>query len=151
MFPLMLYNGPSGLNLYIFTSTLFGIIESKVIRRHIKEREEAEKAGRVIVDAKPTRQGKQLSRNDEPQEPQKGGLWASGRDLQAKAEQVRQEQDRRRQGRETVSSNGVGSGAGSGPKDPAMIAKSEPRWVRIGGSMQPQQYRFSILSRSRSR
>ena len=64
MFPLMLYNGPSGLNLYIFASTLFGVIESKVIRRHIKEREEAEKAARVIVDAKPTRQGKKLSRND---------------------------------------------------------------------------------------
>src|SRR6185503_4779050 len=30
LFPVMLYNGPSGLNLYIFASTLFGIIESKV-------------------------------------------------------------------------------------------------------------------------
>jgi membrane protein insertase Oxa1/YidC/SpoIIIJ len=37
MFPLMLYSAPSGLNLYIFTSTLFGIIESRYIRRHIKE------------------------------------------------------------------------------------------------------------------
>ena len=58
IFPLMLYNGPSGLNIYIFSSTLFGVIESKVIRKHIKEREEAEKAGRVVIDARPTRLGR---------------------------------------------------------------------------------------------
>ena len=55
LFPIFLYNGPSGLNIYILTSTTIGIIESKRIRDHIKEREEAEKAGKVIVDAKPTR------------------------------------------------------------------------------------------------
>lgn len=55
LFPIMLYSGPSGLNLYILTSTSIGIMESKIIRDHIKEREEAEKAGRIIVDAKPTR------------------------------------------------------------------------------------------------
>ncbi len=36
MFPLMLYSAPSGLTLYIFTSSLMGIIESKYIRAHIK-------------------------------------------------------------------------------------------------------------------
>ena len=46
LFPLFLYSGPSGLNLYILTSTTIGIIESKIIRDHIKQREEAEKAGR---------------------------------------------------------------------------------------------------------
>ena len=46
LFPLLLYSGPSGLNLYILTSTLIGIIESKRIRDHIKQQEEAEKAGR---------------------------------------------------------------------------------------------------------
>ena len=55
LFPVFLYSGPSGLNLYILTSTTIGIIESKIIRKHIKEREEAEKAGRVIVDAPATR------------------------------------------------------------------------------------------------
>src|SRR5688500_20014027 len=29
LFPIMLYSGPSGLNLYILTSTLIGIVESK--------------------------------------------------------------------------------------------------------------------------
>ena len=53
LFPLFLYNGPSGLNLYILTSTLVGIIESKVIRDHIKQREAAEAAaGPVVVDAR---------------------------------------------------------------------------------------------------
>ena len=50
MFPLFLYSSPSGLNLYIFTSTLIGIFESKRIRAHIKEKEEREKAGVVIID-----------------------------------------------------------------------------------------------------
>jgi YidC/Oxa1 family membrane protein insertase len=35
MFPIMLYTAPSGLTLYIMTSSLFGIIESKYIRSHI--------------------------------------------------------------------------------------------------------------------
>src|SRR5205807_10454474 len=51
LFPLFLYSQPSGLNLYIFTSTLIGIFESKRIRDHIKEKEDREKAGVVIVDA----------------------------------------------------------------------------------------------------
>ncbi len=96
IFPITLYNAPSGLNLYIFASTLFGVIESKIIRKHIKEREEAEKAERVIVDAKPTRQGKKLARADSTETAPPGGLrgfWAS---LQAKAEEARREQDRKR-------------------------------------------------------
>jgi len=95
LFPLMLYGGPSGLNLYIFTSTLFGIIESKRIRDHIKEREEAEKSGKVFVDA-----GKKfgsggggkgaITKSDKPA----GGLggWLSS--LQQRAEQLTREADR---------------------------------------------------------
>ena len=37
MFPIMLYSAPSGLTLYIFTSSLIGIIESRYIRRHVTE------------------------------------------------------------------------------------------------------------------
>ena len=57
LFPIMLYGGPSGLNLYILTSTAIGIVESKRVRDHIKQQEEAEKAGVVIVDADPPRGG----------------------------------------------------------------------------------------------
>ena len=45
IFPLMFYSLPSGLNIYYVTSMTLGIVESKRIRDHIKEREEAEKAG----------------------------------------------------------------------------------------------------------
>ncbi|MGI9013384.1 MAG: YidC/Oxa1 family insertase periplasmic-domain containing protein [Phycisphaerales bacterium] len=35
VFPLMLYSAPSGLTLYILTSSLWGIIESRRIRKHV--------------------------------------------------------------------------------------------------------------------
>jgi YidC/Oxa1 family membrane protein insertase len=37
LFPLMLYSAPSGLTLYIATSTCFGILESKYVRAHIDQ------------------------------------------------------------------------------------------------------------------
>ncbi len=52
LFPLMLYNGPSGVNLYIMASTFAGVIEQQVIRKHIQQREEAEAKGLVPVTSK---------------------------------------------------------------------------------------------------
>ncbi|MBN1806411.1 MAG: YidC/Oxa1 family insertase periplasmic-domain containing protein [Sedimentisphaerales bacterium] len=52
MFPLMLYNAPSGVNMYIMSSTFAGVIEQYVIRRHIREKEEAETQGLVAVTKK---------------------------------------------------------------------------------------------------
>ncbi len=52
MFPIMLYSGPSGVNLYIMTSIGAGIIEQKVIRKHLKEKDELESMGKVPVTAK---------------------------------------------------------------------------------------------------
>jgi YidC/Oxa1 family membrane protein insertase len=52
MFPIMLYTGPSGVNLYIMTSIGAGVIEQKVIRKHLQEKEEMEAVGRVPVTAK---------------------------------------------------------------------------------------------------
>lgn len=101
LFPVMLYSGPSGLNLYILTSTFLGIIESKIVRDHIKEREEAEKAGRVIVDAGRKFKGggggggSQVKR-PVPSDKPKGGLMGWLADLQARAEQVRREADKRK-------------------------------------------------------
>jgi YidC/Oxa1 family membrane protein insertase len=93
LFPLMLYNGPSGLNLYIFTSTGIGIIESKIIRDHIKQRDEAEKAGRVIVDGgKKFKGGGKALPTDQPP---KRGLMGWVAQLQERAEQVRREADKR--------------------------------------------------------
>ena len=52
MFPLILYNGPSGVNLYIMASTFAGVIEQNVIRKHIQEKEKAEEIGLVSVTKK---------------------------------------------------------------------------------------------------
>ncbi len=52
LFPLMLYNGPSGVNLYIMASTFAGVIEQHVIRKHVRQREEAEAQGLVAVTSK---------------------------------------------------------------------------------------------------
>ncbi len=52
MFPLMLYNGPAGVNLYIMASTFAGVVEQHVIRKHIREKEQAESKGLVSVTSK---------------------------------------------------------------------------------------------------
>jgi YidC/Oxa1 family membrane protein insertase len=97
LFPLMLYVGPAGLNLYILTSSTIGMIESKIIRDHIKQQEEAEKTGQIIVDAPRKGGGGGKRKKDDPKKaaPPKGRFAAWLADLQAKAEEVRREQEKR--------------------------------------------------------
>jgi len=52
LFPLMLYNAPSGVNLYIMSSTFAGVFEQYVIRKHIREKDEAESKGLVAATSK---------------------------------------------------------------------------------------------------
>ena len=52
LFPVMLYNAPSGVNLYIMASTFAGVIEQFVIRKHIKEKEQEESKGLVATTSK---------------------------------------------------------------------------------------------------
>ena len=52
MFPIMLYNAPSGVNLYIMASTFAGVIEQIIIRKHIREKEEEEERGLVSATSK---------------------------------------------------------------------------------------------------
>ena len=52
LFPLMLYTAPSGVNLYIMASTFAGVVEQYVIRKHIRDKEEAEAEGLVSVTSK---------------------------------------------------------------------------------------------------
>jgi YidC/Oxa1 family membrane protein insertase len=109
LFPLFLYTQPSGLNLYILTSTGIGIWESKRIRDHIKQKEEAEKAGIVIVDAEPQKgSGTGKGKKKDPltrtggkggpgaKQPAPGG-WLARKlaELQEKAEQARRQSERR--------------------------------------------------------
>lgn len=98
IFPLMLYSGPSGLNLYIMTSTGIGILESKIVRDHIKQREEEEKAGKIIVDG-----GKKLrgsaGRTDTlgTAKPTKaGGIMGWLASLQQRAEEIRRDAEKRK-------------------------------------------------------
>ncbi len=95
MYPVFFYVSPSGLNLYILTSTSIGIVESRIVRRHIKEREEAEKAGRIIVDAGPARPAKRIEAGAKKEPPKPTGFWAGKMaDLKAKAEQIAREAER---------------------------------------------------------
>jgi YidC/Oxa1 family membrane protein insertase len=52
MFPLMLYKAPSGVNMYIMSSTFAGVVEQYVIRKHIREKEQAESKGLVAATKK---------------------------------------------------------------------------------------------------
>ncbi len=103
LFPLFLYSGPSGLNLYILTSTTIGIIESKRIRAHIKQQEELEKAGKIIVDAPKSMKkkrdddssggggGKRPPKTPKPQ----GGFKGWLAEIQAKAEEIKRQAEKK--------------------------------------------------------
>lgn len=53
LFPIFLYSAPSGLTLYILASTFAGIIDSWIVRKHIKEQEEAG----TLFEKKPPKPG----------------------------------------------------------------------------------------------
>ena len=52
MFPLIVYKAPSGVNLYIMASTFAGVVEQYVIRKHIRQKEQAEAEGLVAATSK---------------------------------------------------------------------------------------------------
>jgi membrane protein insertase Oxa1/YidC/SpoIIIJ len=73
LFPIMLYSAPSGLTLYILTSSTVGILESRRIRKHIdgipleplptdpavgKAKKSKDKQGRAWTDAMDARRKK---------------------------------------------------------------------------------------------
>jgi YidC/Oxa1 family membrane protein insertase len=94
MFPLMLYTGPSGLNLYIFTSSAVGIWEYKIIRDHMRKREEAEKEGKIIVEGtrKMRKGGGEIA--SKPETPARGlGAWFAK--MQVMAEEAKREQEKK--------------------------------------------------------
>lgn len=53
LFPFFLYSAPSGLTLYILSSTTAGMIDSYYVRKHIKEQEESGE----LFKAKPRKEG----------------------------------------------------------------------------------------------
>ncbi|HEY3245677.1 MAG TPA: YidC/Oxa1 family membrane protein insertase, partial [Phycisphaerae bacterium] len=78
MFGLFLYNAPSGLTLYIMSSTIFGTLEQWFIRRHIKRDEE-----RGRFEFKPP---------DKPKRPRKPSFFEK---LQQAAEEAQRQKSRR--------------------------------------------------------
>ena len=84
MMLIIFYKMPAGLNLYIMASSLFGTIEQKLIRKHIKEREEA---GTLHKPEK-----KEGPPPDKPRKPGGSSLWNR---LQKAAEQAQKAPPRR--------------------------------------------------------
>ena len=54
LFPVFLYSAPAGLTLYILASTAAGVVDSTIVRRHIKEQEES---GELFTPKKPPKPG----------------------------------------------------------------------------------------------
>ncbi len=69
MMLLIFYKAPSGLTLYIMTSTFFGVAEQYVIRKHIREKEATEAALETTVRV--SGKGPRASRPKKP----KGPFW----------------------------------------------------------------------------
>ncbi len=52
LFPLMLYNAPSGVNLYIMASTFAGVVEQYVIKKHIEGKKKQQAQGLIAATSK---------------------------------------------------------------------------------------------------
>jgi len=74
MMLLFFYNAPSGLNLYIMTSTFSSVFEQMIIRKHIRERDAAAAAAGPTEIVVPTK----ASRDNRPKKP-KGPFWHKGK------------------------------------------------------------------------
>ena len=72
LFPLMLYSAPSGLTLYILTSSSVGILESRHIRKHIDS-----------VPIEPKSASQQVGQKRKPKDKQ-GRAWADAMDARRK-------------------------------------------------------------------
>jgi YidC/Oxa1 family membrane protein insertase len=94
LFPIMLYPMPSGLNIYIFASTLFGVIESKIIRNHIDKQEALKPTGPQFVEGEVI-DGKSANKKPEPTKP--CGIFGWFAKLQQRAEELRAEAEKKAQ------------------------------------------------------
>lgn len=94
LFPLMLYPMPSGLNIYIFASTIFGVIESKIIRRHIDQQEALKPTGVQFVEGEVI----DPHRSKEPAK-KPGKLLGWFAQLQQRAEELRQDAEKKKKKR----------------------------------------------------
>ena len=99
MMPVILYASPSGLMIYMITSFLLGIIESKLVKRQF-EAQSANEAKFEIIDGDAPRpanvQKASVRRKDEPK---KKGLMAMLQEARERAAQMQQEMEKQRRNR----------------------------------------------------
>lgn len=94
LFPVMLYGAPSGLTLYILTSSVIGVVESRYIRKHLKLTEEA----MAEVEANDGRPLSPFARKlKEKTEKRKAKQDRTGRMYEKMLENAREKQARKRQ------------------------------------------------------
>ncbi len=84
LFPVMLYQAPSGLTLYILTSSSIGIFEGKRIRRHVE----------LMDHTKPSENKKTVQNTKRGKKPKD----KVGRMFADKLEQARKKQQQKRKG-----------------------------------------------------
>jgi YidC/Oxa1 family membrane protein insertase len=95
LFPIFLYGSPSGLCIYIITSTIIGIIESKRIRKQFERKEEEAKRLALVDGATPSLQR-------QPAKPKKGlAAWLEhvqnqAMEMQKQAEAAKKQQQNRK-------------------------------------------------------
>jgi len=78
LFPVFMYNAPSGLTLYIFTSTLFGILDGYMVRKHIREAA----ASGALFEKKPRKEGGFMDRMSKVMEKKQLEMQARQREAQ---------------------------------------------------------------------
>ncbi len=94
LFPIFLYTAPSGLNLYILTSTTIGIIETKIVRRNLKREEEALAA----ADEEAKRLGKPLPSEQQEQTGFAKKMAGFQKRMAARMEEVQKLQEQQQKG-----------------------------------------------------
>ena len=99
LFPLFLYPMPSGLNIYILTSTLIGIWESKRVRDQFKKEDEEKAAQQpTLVKDKAPRQARQKGGSTDRKEPPKTGWRARWAQIQDQVRQAQEDASKRDRG-----------------------------------------------------
>jgi YidC/Oxa1 family membrane protein insertase len=93
MMPVLLYASPSGLMIYMITSFLLGIAESKIVKKQFEQMTKDEERFAFVEGETPSVQKPQVRRKDGPK---KGGLFGMLEDVRARMEQAQREVEKNR-------------------------------------------------------
>lgn len=93
MMPVLLYASPSGLMIYMITSFLLGIAESKIVKKQFERMTAEEERFKLVEGETPAVQKPQVRRKDAPK---KGGLFGMLADVREKMEQAQRDMEKQR-------------------------------------------------------